>query len=283
MTVVDVTIANWRTLDLESGQVAMWWLGQAGFLLSCRQGAIVIDPYLSDSLSEKYRGGLFEHMRMMPIPVAPSQLTGIDWIFSSHRHTDHMDVGTLPPLMAVNPGCRFFCPAAAADHAESSLGMAADTTTALTAGDRVELADSVSVDVIASAHEELQFDDRGNSIHLGFVFTIDGTRIYHSGDCTPYDGLLEKLKRFEIDVALPPVNGRDEYRTSNGIIGNFTLDEAVDLCHRADIPAMVPHHFGMFDFNTIDPQELSEKVKATTNGPAIVVPEVDKAIVTRRS
>jgi len=283
MTVIDIAIARSEELALDSGRLAIWWLGQAGFLLRCRQGAIVIDPYLSDSLAVKYRGQTFEHVRMMPVPVKPSRLTGVNWVFSSHRHTDHMDVGTLPPLLAANPGCRYFCPASAADHAATAIGIDPGMTTLLDAGDRVTLADGVEVDVLASAHEELQYDADGHSLHLGFAFNLDGTRVYHSGDCAPYDGLAERLRAFDIDVALLPVNGRDAYRTSNRIIGNFTFDEALALCGEAGIPAMVPHHFGMFDFNTLSLQELQKKIEAAHGSLDIKMPEIDRAILTGRT
>ena len=31
-----------------------WWLGQSGFLLQWKGNRILIDPYLSDSLTKKY-------------------------------------------------------------------------------------------------------------------------------------------------------------------------------------------------------------------------------------
>ena len=56
-----------------------------------------------------------------------------------------------------------------------------------------------------------------------------------------------------IDIALLPINGRDEYRSQNGVPGNFTVTEAVQLCRSAGIPELLCHHFGLFDFNTVPP------------------------------
>lgn len=50
------------------------WLGQAGFLIETREVRILIDPYLSDSLAEKYRGKPYPHRRMVPAPAAPEAL-----------------------------------------------------------------------------------------------------------------------------------------------------------------------------------------------------------------
>jgi len=72
-------LADPAALTADRG-AAVWWLGQAGFLIAQGGLRIVIDAYLSDSLAEKYRGKAFPHNRMMPPPVAPDALTGIDWL-----------------------------------------------------------------------------------------------------------------------------------------------------------------------------------------------------------
>ncbi len=45
---VDVVAAD------PADEFALWWLGQAGFLLKHRHRYLLFDPYLSDSLSRKY-------------------------------------------------------------------------------------------------------------------------------------------------------------------------------------------------------------------------------------
>ena len=79
------------------------WLGQAGFVIDGGGLRAVIDPYLSDSLAEKYRGKAFAHRRMMPAPVAPDGIAHVDLVLATHAHTDHLDLGTLPAPRA--PRC----------------------------------------------------------------------------------------------------------------------------------------------------------------------------------
>ena len=38
------------------GSLAIWWLGQSGFLDQDDGGILVIDPYLSEHLTRKYEG-----------------------------------------------------------------------------------------------------------------------------------------------------------------------------------------------------------------------------------
>jgi hypothetical protein len=54
--------------------------------------------------------------------------------------------------------------------------------------------------------------------------------VYHGGGTVLYDGMVEKLRRFAIDVALPPVNGRCAER---GVAGNLNAREAVWLARQA--------------------------------------------------
>ena len=114
--------------------------------------------------------------------------------------------------------------------------------------------------MIPSAHEVLKTDAHGDHHYLGFVLTVGDICLYHSGDCVPYNGLVERLHGAPIDVALLPVNGRDANRTSKGILGNFTFDEAVTLCRDAEIPWLIPHHVGMFAFNTLDDETLARNI-----------------------
>jgi L-ascorbate metabolism protein UlaG (beta-lactamase superfamily) len=49
-----------------------------------------------------------------------------------------------------------------------------------------------------------------------------------------------------------------------------------DLCLAAGIRLMIPHHFGMFDFNTVDPVGLRQQVARLGTGQFQgVLPEVN--------
>lgn len=257
------------------------WLGQAGVLLRCNAGMLAIDPYLSDSLAAKYRGARFPHVRMMPPPFAPEELTGLDVVFCTHSHTDHMDPGTLGPLALVNAGCRFVVPLSGRATAEArgvppERLIAADAGVAGTAG-------PVSWHALASAHEQLKTDAAGRQMFLGYVIELEGLRIYHSGDCVPYPGLADELARHRVDVAILPVNGRDMRRSAAGIPGNFTFAEAVDLCRSAGIHAMMACHFGMFDFNTVSEAWLDEQIAGLAGPPQCVRPDVTTVFELRAS
>jgi L-ascorbate metabolism protein UlaG (beta-lactamase superfamily) len=275
--VIDAPVAEWPATALVPGQVALWWLGQAGFLLRSARRAVMIDPYLSDSLALKYRGRELAHVRCMPPPLIPAAARGLDALLCTHAHSDHMDPGTLPIVAHTSPRCRFVVPRAVQATALSR-GVPPGGLVGINDGEAIDLADDLRVEAIAAAHEELGIDVHGEHRFLGYVITLAGITFYHSGDCVPYPGLDERLDGKRIDVALLPVNGRDHYRRSRGVPGNFRLDEAVRLAEDHKVPLLVPHHFGLFDFNTVDRATVDAQA-ARSGRTRLLVPDVDRAIV----
>ncbi|GAA2245146.1 MBL fold metallo-hydrolase [Herbiconiux moechotypicola] len=234
-------------------EVVAWWLGQAGFALRHRDELVFIDPYLSDVLALKYRGRVFPHTRLHPTPVNPSDVTGLSLVLCTHGHTDHMDLGSIPYLQTSSDPL-FIVPRSEAVKAVSR-GIPPARLLGLDAGEHAGIG-AVAVTAVPAAHEHLELDAHGQNLFLGYVIELGGLRIYHSGDCAPYEGQEQIIRELDVDIALLPVNGRDAHRVDHGVPGNFSVDEAVALCRAARIPALVPHHWGLFAFNTANPDEL---------------------------
>jgi L-ascorbate metabolism protein UlaG (beta-lactamase superfamily) len=244
---------------LAEGETALAWLGQAGFLIRHNRHRLLIDPYLSDYLARKYAGTEFPHVRLMRPPVAADDLLGIDWVLCSHRHSDHMDPDTLPWLERNNPQCRFVVPRAELPAA-AKIGLEAARLVPVNAGEEISLSKDVSVEVVAAAHENMQVNERGEHSFLGFIIHLGSTTLYHSGDSVVYPGLVERLRKVRIDLALLPINGRSPRLAAAGFAGNMNFDEARRLCLTAGIGLLMPHHFGMFAFNTANPAETQKEI-----------------------
>lgn len=261
-------------MSLPADAVGLAWVGQAGFAVQAGGRRLLVDPYLSGYLAGKYAGKEFPHTRLMPPPVEAGALRDLDFVLCSHRHGDHMDPGALPEVARNNPHCRFVVPRA---EWECALGIGLDESRLIPVndGDSVCMSESLEVRVIASAHETLQTNARGEHHFLGFILRVGGVTLYHAGDCVFYEGLAQRLREERVDVALLPVNGRSAALTARGIPGNMSFAEACELCVAAGIGLLVPHHFGMFAFNTAEPAELRRQI-ADTMVPRCVLPEVDK-------
>ena len=249
----DALLADVAAADDGDG-FSLWWFGQSGFLLKHGGRHLLFDPYLSDSLTRKYAGTDIPHERMTQIIVDPARLDFVDVVTSSHNHTDHLDAETLGPLMAANPGVQLVVPDANRSFVAGRLSIATDRPLGLDDGARAEFA-GFDLHGVAAAHETVEQDERGRCKFLGYVVRMGPWTVYHAGDTVPYEGLVERLRPFEIDVALLPINGRSPQR---GVLGNLSGPEAAELGRQIAAGLVVPCHYEMFRFNTASPEVFVE-------------------------
>ena len=233
-------------------ELRLWWLGQSGFLVRHGGSLLALDPYLSDSLTRKYEGTDKPHVRMTERVIAPERLTGIAVATSSHNHTDHLDSETLNPLRAANPQMDLVIPEANRTFVAARLGCDEAWPIGLDDGCSVVVA-GWQFTGIAAAHNTFETDEAGRHRFLGVIIRRGPWTLYHSGDTLLYPGLAEKLADFAVDVAMVPINGNDPARR---VAGNLDGREAARLAHDIAARVAVPHHFGMFEFNTADPRSL---------------------------
>lgn len=230
----------------------LWWLGQSGYLIIESGRHVLIDPYLSDSLTRKYAGTERPHVRMMRRIVDPARLDFIDLVTSSHSHTDHLDPDTLQPLIAANEGLRCIAPEASRALAAERAGIAPHRLIGLDDGATVAVS-GVRITAVASAHESVERDAEGRCKFLGYVFQLGPFQVYHSGDTVLHDGLVSALEPLGVDVALLPINGAKPER---GVPGNLTGAEAAGLAKGIRAGVVIPCHYDMFEFNTASPDEF---------------------------
>jgi L-ascorbate metabolism protein UlaG (beta-lactamase superfamily) len=200
---------------------------------------------------------------MTEAPIRGGELDRIDLVLCSHKHSDHLDPGTVPDLMRASPAAMLVVPAALVDHAVA-LGIDPDRVVGIDADLAYERA-GFRVRAIPSAHEALDTDEHGRSLYLGFVVEADGRRFYHSGDSMRYDGLIDWLGDEPFDVLFLPINGRDPAR---GVPGNMSAAEAVDLAAELRPRFVVPHHYDMFTFNTVPVGEFEAEARRLPEGTA---------------
>ena len=234
------------------GHFHLWWLGQSGFLLQWQGQHLLFDPYLSDSLTKKYAATDKPHVRMTERVVAPERLNFIDVVTSSHNHTDHLDPETLGPLLGANPKMDLVIPEANRELVVDRLKIVAELPRGLDAGQFTTVA-GFKIHAVPAAHEELERDQNGRYTFLGYVVEFGGGFVYHSGDTVLYDGMVEWLRRWPIDVALLPINGRAPERR---VAGNLRGREAAQLAKDIGARMAIPCHYEMFEFNTATPDEF---------------------------
>jgi L-ascorbate metabolism protein UlaG (beta-lactamase superfamily) len=236
----------------ESNGFRAWWLGQSGYLIQYMGDRILLDPYLSDSLTRKYDGTDKPHVRLSERVVDPALLKGISIVSSSHNHTDHLDAETLIPIFANNPGIRFIIP-------EANRAFIADRVTCdptwpdgLNDGKNVTIG-RFTFHGIPAKHNEIDRDEKGNCKYMGYVVRFGDFAIYHSGDTLHFEGMEDLLSPFQVDIAFLPINGNDPARR---VAGNLNGKEAAELGKSIGAKWVVPCHYDLFEFNTADPKEF---------------------------
>src|SRR5262245_15270430 len=205
--------------DVAGAGDALWWLGQSGFLLKRGGRFLLVDPYLSDSLTTKYAETDTPHVRMTRRVVAPERLDFVDVVLATHGHTDHLDPETLPHVSGT-----LVVPARIAGLARERSGREPVT---IDEGESVEVA-GFELTAVPAHHP-------GDHC-IGYV--IDG-RIYHAGDTEAIDPPAH-----DVELALVPINGK---------VDNMDGVEAARLAHAMRAGLAVPMHFEMFEFNTASP------------------------------
>lgn len=230
----------------------VWWLGQSGFLIQWNGTCLLFDPYLSDSLTEKYAHTNKPHVRISELVIAPQLLNMVDVVTSSHNHTDHLDAATLQPLLQVNPHVQFVIPEANRAFVCERVGCAHDFPIGLSDGDVREVG-AWKFFGVPAAHNTIERDENGHCRFMGFVVRFGNFTVYHSGDTLWYEGMVDTLKPFRVDVAFLPINGNVP---SRGVAGNLDAREVAELGKQIGARCVVPHHYDLFAFNTADPAEF---------------------------
>lgn len=263
------------------GAVAIWFIGQAGFIIKFSSGTVCyLDPWLSD-----LSGG----PRAYPIPLDPHLITNCDILLTSHDHADHIDVDADPIILRQSPQATWVAPHGAVALVRRLGG--AEERTVLLGGDDATTVRDVRITAIPSTHygffseERYTLDEealyatlpaqlpperRGMERFIGFVLECDGFTIYHAGDNNGYRGFLERLARWpQFDLMLLPINGRDWFREQTGMIGNFTYREAAQVANQAHARLLIPYHYDGFVSNNEYPDALLRYVQ--NDGPRVPV------------
>jgi L-ascorbate metabolism protein UlaG (beta-lactamase superfamily) len=213
--------------DVASADNALWWLGQSGFLYKRDGRCLLVDPYLSDTLTAKYADSETPHVRISRRVVAPERLDFVDVVLATHGHTDHLDPGTLPHV-----GGTLVCPTGIAELAHERSGRA---PIAVSEGERIDMG-AFTVEAVPARHP-------GDHC-VGYVFGRDGKpgTVFHAGDTEYFDPPAR-----DVDVALVPING---------MLNNMDGEEAARFAHAAGAALAVPMHFDLFAFNTASPNRF---------------------------
>lgn len=160
-----------------------------------------------------------------------------DVIFISHEHFDHCSPDDVAQIQG--PDTVIVTIASAADKLSGDVRVVEAGETVSVKGIEVEAVPAYNLNKFRSPGEPFHPQEAG---HLGFVVTLDETRIYHAGDT---DNIPEMAHLENIYIALLPVSG----------IYVMTAEEAVEAARTIDPGLAIPMHVGR-DIGSPDAPEM---------------------------
>lgn len=225
------TIRDHRLAEKEA---ALWWLGQAGYIIRACGLTVVIDPYLSDSAA----AGAGEFKRLFPAPIAPEGLIA-EFYLVTHDHLDHLD----PETLRGYPGKEdtwFVAPRLAARRL-LEFGIPEDRVVRLDAGEtrkfpRLEIH---AVFALPTGAEVLDT--------TGYLLRFEnGRSVYHTSDTAFHPLVLSAAPR-EPDVMLVPINGK---------WGNPGPEQAAEMTAAVRPRFVLPNHYDLMALNAENPESF---------------------------
>ena len=211
------------------------WLGQGGLLFVSGKTKIMIDPYLSDSLSKHN----YDFVRRMKINKKLFKVKP-DALIITNSHSDHADIETIERLVKRRKNKKKLTVLSC----ESVFDELVDIPTVCQANHiMLEQGSEWTIDNINICAVSAKTDDKSA---FGVIITDseENKKYYVTGDTLFSKLVLEDLPS-DIYATFLPING--EY-------GSMNLTDAKRFARRVNSEFFVPIHFGMFD--KVNPKEF---------------------------
>jgi L-ascorbate 6-phosphate lactonase len=245
-----------RAYPVPARSVAVWWLGQNGFIFKSPEGTLIsTDMYLTNSCAHYYADSGISLDRQVPVLISPEELD-VDIYTCTHNHMDHTDPDTIEGLR----------------HKDTTHFVGPHPTCSVYREKGIESGRIVPAwpdcelefrDITVRGAFALPTDDTDLN-HMGFVFRFgtQGPRVYITGD-TDYSDLLASAAKHVPDVMITCINGG---------FNNLSHYEAAQLAAQVKPKVAVPCHYDMFADNAVDPRQF--RASLTLRAPQVAYKEM---------
>lgn len=187
------------------------WLGHDGFEIAAEGITLIIDPFQVEGERKA------------------------DVILVTHAHYDHCSVDDITRLL--KPTTVIVTEPESAEK----LGAVCNDIRVVGPGDSLTVG-GVPIEAVRAYNVDKDFHPKSKN-WLGFIVTVDGTRIYHSGDTD----LIPEMGDLVVDIALLPVSGTYV----------MTADEAVEAARRIMPKIAVPMHYDSIVGSSADAERFA--------------------------
>jgi len=225
--------------DSRQDSVALWALGEAGFIPKTAATTIYIDPYVGGSVVSE---GVVLH-RMIPIPFNPSSVSKIDATVITHEDLDHLDENFIFPV-SENTTCTFIGPLGVAELLES-WKIAEDRIISLEENEQTEIR---GIRIIA-----LPSNNANPKTANTYLLDTGNVRVFYSGDSLYLVKFAEIGNRYQIDIAAISLG-----RNPTGAKWYNDPTEALQIAKDLKAKVLIPMHWDLWH-NTLEDPHLVER------------------------
>ncbi len=204
------------------------WLGHDSFRIDGQEAVIYIDPW-------RLQGG----------PAA-------DLILITHDHHDHCSPEDIAKIRKADTV--ILTTQEAADKLPTPVQVIRPGEQQVVKGVTVRAVPAYNTNKFRSPGQHFHPREKN---HVGFVVTVDGTIIYHTGDADP----IPEMTGLKVDVALLPVSGTYV----------MTVEEAVQAAQMIQPKVAIPMHVGAGIGTTEMAEEFRAQAAAVLPGLTVVV------------
>lgn len=183
--------------DIEKAECVrptLWWLGQNGFAIKHRHTTFYIDPVFDPA---------------HPL-ISPDEISNADMVLVSNLDPAHFDPPTIQAILAASSRAKVVLPKSMAAEANAA-GIDYSRMTTTDSGLRVEFFKGGEYSRIYAIPAAFSKDSEQAALHwsplggfprLSYLIRFGTCTIYHCGGTVLYDELPERLKPYNVTIAL---------------------------------------------------------------------------------
>lgn len=223
-------------------ELAITWLGHAGFLIQQDGKTILVDPNLA------LWHGPVKRVRHPSFKVA--DLPPVDLVLITHAHYDHLH---LPTLKRVAAGQPIVLPTGCGDLVQRcNFSRIIELRTWEGYGFQ-----DLRITLTPARHWGARMIHDTHRHFGGYLIQGADRTVYHCGDSALFDGFKEIGERAAIDVALMPIGA---YEAPSGRPVHMNPEEALDAFTQLGAGIMIPMHYDTFPLGAEPLNEPAERL-----------------------